>query len=112
MTKNYFYIISFLFLFSCTTLVAQDNRQIQRAQESATIDGLSVYPNPPINGKVYITTKKDEDKEIEIFDVLGKKVFQTILSSKELNVSNLNSGLYIIKIKENEITATRKLIIK
>jgi Secretion system C-terminal sorting domain len=101
-----------MFLFCSTATVAQDNKQYQKVQESSSIEGLNLYPNPVSSGKVYITTKNDEDKEIEIFDVLGKKVFQTILSSRELNVSNLNSGVYIIKIKEEEITATRKLIIK
>jgi len=50
--------------------------------------------------------------EITIFDVLGKRVLQTILNSRELNVSNLSPGVYIIKIKEDDATATRKLIIK
>jgi hypothetical protein len=60
---------------------------------------------------VYITTKNDLDKEIIIFDVLGKKVMQTMLNSRELNVSNLTSGVYIIKIKK-DASATRKLIIR
>ena len=64
------------------------------------------------NGKVYISTKNDFDKEIIIFDVLGKKVLQTQLSSRELNVSTLSSGIYIIKINEKEASATRKLIIR
>jgi hypothetical protein len=64
------------------------------------------------NGKVYISTKEDLEKEITIFDVLGKKVLQTQLSSRELNVSALSPGVYIIKINENQATATRKLIIR
>jgi hypothetical protein len=32
-----------------------------------------MYPNPVSNGKVYIATKNDADKEIIIFDLLGKK---------------------------------------
>jgi len=47
-----------------------------------------------------------------IFDVLGKKVLQTTMSSKELNISNLTPGVYIIKINEGDATATRKLIVK
>ena len=50
-------------------------------------------------------------KKIEIFDVLGKKVFETISASKEINVSALTAGVYIIKVKEGEATATRKLIV-
>ena len=51
-------------------------------------------------------------KEITIFDVLGKSVLNTTLNSKELNVSSLSPGVYIIKIREGEATATRKLIVK
>ena len=112
MTKNYFYIITVLvFLFS-VNLSAQENKQQPKTQETAVIEGLSLYPNPVSNGKVYISTKNDLDKEIIIFDVLGKKVLQTSLNSRELNVSNLSSGVYIIKINEKEASATRKLIIR
>jgi hypothetical protein len=48
---------------------------------------------------------------VEIFNVLGKKVLETVITSKEVNVNNLTAGVYIIKIKEGEATATRKLII-
>ena len=112
MAKNYFYIITVLvFLFSMN-VSAQENKQQPKTQETATIEGLSLYPNPVSNGKVYISTKNDLDKEIIIFDVLGKKVLQTMISSRELNVSNLSSGVYIIKINEKEASATRKLIIR
>ena len=112
MAKNYFYTITLLvFLFS-VSLSAQETKQQPRTQETATIEGLSLYPNPVTNGRVYITTKNDFDKEITIFDVLGKKVLQTQLSSRELNVSSLSPGVYIIKINENQATATRKLIIR
>lgn len=91
---------------------AQETKPQPRTQETVTIEGLNLYPNPVSNGKVYISTKNDLDKEVIIFDVLGKKVLQTQLSSKELNVSNLPSGVYIIKINEKEASATRKLIIR
>jgi hypothetical protein len=91
--------------------LAQDGKQTSKVQES-TIEGLSVYPNPASGDRIYITTKYNDDKEITIYDVLGKKVLQTILSSKELNISSLTSGVYIIQIKEDDLVATRKLIIK
>ncbi|UFH47484.1 T9SS type A sorting domain-containing protein [Flavobacterium galactosidilyticum] len=112
MAKNYFYIITLLvFLFSMS-VSSQEIKQQPKTQETATIEGLNLYPNPVSNGKVYISTKNDFDKEIIIFDVLGKKVLQTILSSRELNVSSLSPGVYIIKINEKEASATRKLIIR
>ena len=100
-----------VFLFNMSTN-AQETKKKTKTQETAVIEGLNLYPNPVSNGKVYITSKNDLDKEIIIFDVLGKKVLQTMLSSRELNVSNLTSGVYIIKINEKEASATRKLIIR
>lgn len=113
MTKNYFYIAFLLVFFFTLSLSAQETKQQSKLQEATTsIEGLNLYPNPVSNGKVFITSKNDLDKEITIFDVLGKKVLQTTLSSRELGISNLSPGVYIIKINEGEATATRKLIVK
>lgn len=103
MIKNYFYIIIFFLAFS-STAVAQDGKQ-----QGET---LGFYPNPVSNGKIYITSKTTLDKEVLIFDVLGKKVLQTTISSRELNISSIPPGVYIIKITEAETTATRKLIVR
>jgi hypothetical protein len=111
MLKNYFYIALSVLLLSCLSAKAQDSKVQARNQETS-IEGLNFYPNPVSNGKIYITSKLSLDKEITIFDVLGKKVLQTILNSRELNIAALSPGVYIIKIKEGEATATRKLIVK
>ncbi|KFF20238.1 T9SS type A sorting domain-containing protein [Flavobacterium hydatis] len=112
MAKNYFYITFLLAFFFTVSVSAQDSKQLPKPQDGTVIEGLSLYPNPVSNGKVYISSKNDLEKEITIFDVLGKKVLQTQLSSKELNVSNLSPGVYIIKINEENATATRKLIVR
>ena len=110
MRKNYFYSIILLALFVLTAS-AQDNTKQQPKSQEAT-DALGFYPNPVSNGKIYITSKTTGAKEITIFDVLGKKVLQTSLSARELNISSISPGVYIIKIKEGDASATRKLIIK
>jgi len=112
MAKNYFYITFLLAFFFTLSASAQDSKQLPRTQESTTIEGLSLYPNPVTNGKVYISSKNDLEKEIVVFDVLGKKVIQTHLTSRELNVADLAPGVYIIKISEENASATRKLIIR
>ena len=111
MTKNYFYIILFFLTLITTSVMAQDGKQASKVQEN-TIEGLSFYPNPSTSGKIYISTRSNEDKQITIFDVLGKKVLQTTLSSKELNISSLSPGIYLIKIEEGDASATRKLIVR
>ena len=112
MNKNYFYIIILLGFFFTTSVSGQEGKSQPKTQETTVIEGLNLYPNPVSNGKVYITSKNDLDKSIIIFDVLGKKVLQTTISAKELNISNLSPGIYIIKIDEAQATATRKLIVK
>lgn len=112
MAKNYFYTTILLVFFFSMSINAQDVKQQPKTQETSVIEGLNLYPNPVSNGKVYISTKNDLEKEVIIFDLLGKKVLQTMINSRELNIPNISPGVYIIKINENNATATRKLIVR
>lgn len=76
-----------------------------------SIAGLQVYPNPVVDGKLYISTTANAPKAVAIYDVLGKQVVNTI-TENAVNVSNLNAGVYIVKVTEEGKTATRKLVIK
>ena len=112
--KNYFYIL-FLFFGLClgsTTGYAQTDSSKTIMSGSDGIAQLSIYPNPVSNGKIYITTKENLSKSIEIYDVLGKKILSESLFGKELNISKLTAGIYILKIKEGNSSATRKLVVR
>ncbi|MCW2119188.1 T9SS type A sorting domain-containing protein [Flavobacterium sp. 7A] len=112
MKQKYFYTILLLVFFSSFSITAQDAKQLPKTQDSTTIEGLNLYPNPVSNGRISISTKNDSNKDIIIFDLLGKKILQTQLAGRELNISNLSPGVYIIKINEDNATATRKLIVR
>ncbi|OOV17131.1 T9SS type A sorting domain-containing protein [Flavobacterium sp. LM4] len=112
MAKNYFYITFLLAFFFTVSSSAQDSKQPPKTRDAVSIEGLSLYPNPITNGKVYISSKNDLEKEIIIFDVLGKKVLQAHLTTKELSIPDLTPGVYIIKISEQNNSATRKLIVR
>jgi hypothetical protein len=77
----------------------------------ATIEGLRVYPNPVSNGTLFIKTSAGLEKEISIFDVLGKQVLNTKTTSESINIASLRSGLYFVKITENGITVTKKVAV-
>ena len=81
------------------------------------VDNLSsgqfaIYPNPATNGYVNITSKINGPKNITIFDVLGSQVLKSILNGERLDISTLNSGVYILKIEQGKVATTKKLIIK
>ena len=84
----------------------------QQVQSSGDIDGFKLYPNPTINGKVYIETSLDAPKQIHVFDVLGTQVLQTTILGRELNIASLDKGVYILRVIEKDKVATRKLVIK
>ena len=113
MKKNYLLTLLFALMFMITQ---QGFSQAidKKAPVHQNIEGLTIYPNPVSNGKqyIYITSKKSLNKRIEIFNVLGKQIFKTNLIGKELNISKLNTGVYILKITEKNISETRKLVIK
>jgi hypothetical protein len=79
-----------------------------------TIKGFATYPNPVTSDNVTITSNSAENKQVAIFNVLGKKVVSTNFTGtkSDINVANLASGIYILKVTEGTKTATSKLIIK
>ena len=113
MKKKYFL---FLF-FALTFLLSQKGftqNNVNANVVTQNIEDLSIYPNPVTNGKVfiYISSKQNSVKKVDFFDVLGKQIYSTQITGKELNISTLSKGVYILKITENNISESRKLIIR
>lgn len=77
-----------------------------------SISGLKIYPNPISNGRLYISSVLNAEKNITIYDVVGKLVLSTTIESDMVNVSHLKDGVYIIRIIEDGKTASRKIVIK
>lgn len=111
MKKYYTYITVILFALFSAAVSAQENKA-GNTNGKEPIEGLNIYPNPVSGGKLYITSKTGQTKDVEIFDVLGKRILVASISGKELNISDLTPGVYIIKVKEGEASETRKLIVK
>ncbi len=73
---------------------------------------FSLYPNPTNTGFVSITSRNSEAISVQVFDILGKQVKNETLTNNTLNVANLKSGVYIVKITQNNTSTTKKLVIK
>ncbi|WP_298489137.1 T9SS type A sorting domain-containing protein [uncultured Maribacter sp.] len=79
---------------------------------SSEIAEFKLYPNPVSNGLVYITTKNNYEKEVIIYDVFGEIVLTNRINNKNLDVSRLVSGVYVVTVIENEKSTSRKLVVK
>ena len=75
-------------------------------------DPFSIYPNPVTKGFVTIQSQSDAPKDIFIFDVLGKEIVRTTLKGNRLDISSLESGIYILKVIQGKASVTKKLIVK
>lgn len=68
---------------------------------------IELYPNPASD---FIHIKSEYNIRFELYDITGKIILTG--SEKLIDVSNLNNGLYIIKIRQNEDISIQKIMIK
>ncbi|WP_055436569.1 T9SS type A sorting domain-containing protein [Lacinutrix algicola] len=76
---------------------------------------FSIFPNPSTNVmNINIPMLTDEGLKLEVFNVLGKKVYVQQLSklSSSVNIAKWNSGLYLVRLTspDQEITLTKRFV--
>jgi len=105
--------------FSWTEPVAESLGSLNANQTFPTLSTIenqiaefSIYPNPTSNGFVNIKASKNEAIQVAAYDILGKKVINTVSNFERLNVSSLKPGVYVLQLNQNRATTTKKLVIK
>lgn len=58
---------------------------------------LSIYPNPS-EGMIYIESDELQIESLEILDINGKSVIQKTGNSREIDISELSNGYYLLKV--------------
>jgi len=73
---------------------------------------VKVWPNPVTAGILNVNT--NEKSDVIIFNSLGIKVNETndVIGSMQISVSNLDTGIYFVVVKNQKISNTQKIIIK
>jgi hypothetical protein len=80
--------------------------------EDLNISTYKIWPNPVTNDvlNVYLIEKAD----ITIYNSLGNKVkaVNNVTETTQISVSNLNEGIFFVKIKNDNFNITHKIIVK
>lgn len=83
----------------------------QLSNDSFSVTKIKVFPNPS-NGVFTIDTVLPTD--VKILDITGKEVFKAsnVTNQASLNLTNLQVGVYMLKMKNENGEQTEKIIIK
>ena len=89
---------------SCNTINSPTTRITEQE-----ISKIKMYPNPT-TGKLFLDNFPNEKVIISIFDVSGKKLYNKTIFDKEIDISNLENGVYQIKIEGKKGIWNNRLI--
>jgi hypothetical protein len=78
---------------------------------------FTISPNPS-NGNILVRLSTSEEVKVDLFDIRGRKCFNAIYENsntffnKEINLGQLEKGIYLINVTSDGITETKKVIIQ
>lgn len=77
------------------------------------IEAFSLYPNPNHNKTLFISTKRSDNLKVQILTIIGHQVFnKNVRVNEPIDISEIDNGVYFIRVEENGKIATRKLIVR
>lgn len=78
-------------------------------EEDISGTGLTLSPNPATN-QLRIQNTELRIKNIEIYNVLGESVYQSESAKTEIDISNLNPGIYFVKVFTDKTNFSGKFV--
>lgn len=93
---------------SFTTLVCRE------AEDELLDNGFSIFPNPA-SSSLAIVLNVEDAIQLTIYDINGRNVYQQSTftnASLQLDISNWNSGIYIVELQSIDGITNKKLIIQ
>lgn len=79
------------------------------------VKATKIFPNPLVSGNsIHLVFDSYLNGTVSMYDITGKKILNlniNNLNKKEINVSALPNGVYLLKIEAGSSTITKKVII-
>lgn len=73
---------------------------------------ISVYPNPT-NGILHLSSKENIIiEEVKIYNLQGRELFGSTTNQQTINIENLSAGIYLMNIKTNQGSISKRVIKK
>ena len=93
------------------TIIADPCTGIQSYIDNSSVN---VFPNPS-SGQFEITSENADIKSVEVYDMLGEKVYSSQISNLKsqisLDLSDKSAGIYFLRLKTNKGTSVTKIVI-
>ncbi|WP_196886531.1 endonuclease [Aureivirga sp. CE67] len=101
---------------SPTLWIIDDFKIMASGDDLSTGDDLkqsifNVYPNPS-NGNFNITLKEISKANVQVFSIRGSLIKDFETKENNFQITNLRSGIYILKISSDNKTETKKIIVQ
>ena len=98
---------------TCSNSNKSGNSNLKNKQIQKVLSMSKIYPNP--NNGNFTLSLSNENKEsisIDVFDVFGKSIYQSKTNEEtmNLNLPNLNSGVYFVKLTSLSRNETLKFM--
>ncbi len=109
---DYTYCVKGIYEYGTSDCSNEETITINSANINIYDNRINVYPNP-VN-KIVSINNLQENSKIEIYTITGIKIYETNTSNNIINIdiSNINSGAYIIKIISAKQISNKTLIIE
>lgn len=81
--------------------------------DSKTLNNnVNIYPNPTSDRLYFNITADISLDKVEVYDTIGKRILTSQISNNSVDISQLTSGVYFVKIYSGESQVTKKIIKK
>ena len=80
-----------------------------------TSSEINIFPNPVVNGsfRLEMNNWNNEEVALTLYDLYGKKILQEkVQESKQIDVSKVPAGTYIVSIRTKENNINKKIVIR
>lgn len=72
-------------------------------------ESIVTYPNPTAD---VVNFKEVEDQNVKVFNMAGSLVKSSAIVNGQLDLANVDSGVYFVKVNKNNVTTAVKVIVE